>query len=70
MAKLSKTIQKCLTYSYDLTSVSHNYEDYLMKLGVPESMVPFVMSSKESFHVRDNGDGSFRTKMVTGKNQS
>ena len=40
-----------------------------MKLGVPESMVPFVMSSKESFHIRDNGDGYFRTKMVTGKNQ-
>ena len=41
-----------------------------MKLGVPESMVPFVLSSKESFHIRDNGDGSFRTKMVTGKYQS
>ena len=39
-----------------------------MKLGVPASMVPFVMSSRESFSITDNGDGSFRTKMVTGKN--
>ena len=35
-----------------------------MKLGVPESMVPFVMSSKESFHIRDNGDGYFMENMV------
>ena len=57
----------CLICSYDLTSVSQNYEHYIMKLGVPATMVPFVMSARESFSIKDNGDGTFHTKMVTGK---
>ena len=53
--------------SFELTSVTPSYKQYLMKLGMPAFIVPFVMSSRESLSITDNGDGSFRTRLVTGK---
>ena len=38
-----------------------------MKFGMPGFVVPVVMSSRESLSIFDYGDGTFRTKLVTGK---
>ena len=38
-----------------------------MKFGMPGFVVPVVMSSREFLSIFDYGDGTFRTKLVTGK---
>ena len=51
---------------YDLKSVCNNYESFLTAIGIPSFAVFFILRGSETIEMEILGDGSVKSKTITG----